>query len=441
MTFPFLSAPSTIIEPYFQEHFADESLKREVQRATVLSAIFLVVTLLQVIFLPVLHRMHLINFPDRPLLSIALYFVGMSLYELGVRQFLKTQLQTHMSVPTIFKFGNATFEITSITLIMYVVSRHLSEPLLITHSPLVYIYMFFIILSTLRLNFWLSIYTGFVAGLEFILLCWFIGGPAPMMLTDFTVIIGSPFLYVIKGGLLALGGVAAGYVSRQIRSSITDTIRATETEQKAVALFGQQVSPEIARAVLEQQGNYKSRHMQVAVMFLDIRDFTRYASRHTAEEVMDYQNTFFGIIIRIVEQYHGVVYQFLGDGCMITFGAPVETENPAEMAVQAGFAILDAIEQANAEKLMVPTTLGIGIHVGDAVVGNIGTETRQQYSVTGSVVILAARIEQLNKECHTQFLVSREVFDSLSDPPETARLLGPTFVKGVDEEIELYAFS
>ena len=267
MTFPFLSAPSTIIEPYFQEHFADESLKREVQRATVLSAIFLVVTLLQVIFLPVLHRMHFISFPDRPLLSIALYFVGMSLYELGVRQFLKTQLQTHMSVPTIFKFGNATFEITSITLIMYVVSRHLSEPLLITHSPLVYIYMFFIILSTLRLNFWLSIYTGFIAGLEFILLCWFIAGPTPMMLTDFTVIIGSPFLYVIKGGLLALGGVAAGYVSRQIRSSITDTIRATETEQKAVALFGQQVSPEIARAVLEQQGNYKSRPCRLRLCF------------------------------------------------------------------------------------------------------------------------------------------------------------------------------
>ena len=153
---------------------------------------------------------------------------------------------------------------------------------------------------------------------------------------------------------------------------------------------------------------------------------------------MDYQNTFFGIIIRIVEQHRGVVNQFLGDGCMITFGAPVEAENPAEVAVEAGYAILKEIQNAVTDELMIPTTIGIGIHIGDAVVGNIGTETRQQYSVTGNVVILSARIEQLNKFFKTQFLVSSDVYNALASPPETAHLLGPTFIKGVDQEIELY---
>lgn len=427
------------IESYFQEHFSAESLKREVQRASVLSALFLFATVVLALIQPLLRADDLKYLPKPVLLTITPYFIGMGVYELGIRRLLKQQLERRQDLPTLFKFGNATFEITSISFILLIVSRHMYDSLLVLNSPLAYIYLYFIILSTLRLNFWLSAYTGFIAGLEYVVLYFLISKPEfskPYLEVD--LFIHLPTLFFAKGGMLMLAGVAAGYVSRQIQLSITDTIRATETEQQAVTLFGQQVSPEIARAVLAQKGNYKSHHMRVAVMFLDIRDFTKYASHHTAEEVMDYQNTFFGIIIRIVEQYRGVVNQFLGDGCMITFGAPVEVDNPAEVAVEAGFMILTALQEAVGQQMMIPTTIGIGIHIGDAVVGNIGTETRQQYSVTGNVVILAARIEQLNKPFQTQFLVSKEVFDALVTPPETARALGPTVVKGVDEQIELY---
>lgn len=427
------------IESYFQQHFSDERLKREVQRAGVLSAIFLFTTLTLLLLQPFLKADNLMYLPSPIMLTITPYFLGMSAYEWNIRRWLKQQLQRHKEVPTFFKFANASFEITSISFILFIVSRHLYDPLLILNSPLVYMYLFFIILSTLRLTFWLSAYTGIIAGAEFIALYFLIARPTliePYLEIDMFVHL--PLMFIAKGGLLMMAGIAAGYVSRQIRDIIRDTIRATETEQQAVLLFGQQVSPEIAHAVLEQKGKYKSRHMRVAIMFLDIRNFTNYASHHTPEEVMDYQNTFFGIIIRIVEEYHGVVNQFLGDGCMITFGAPVETENPAEVAVEAGFAILKQLRKAVNDELMIPTTVGIGIHIGDAVVGNIGTETRQQYSVTGNVVILSARIEQLNKFFKTQFLVSSDVYNALPNPPETAQSLGPTFIKGVDEEIELY---
>lgn len=427
------------IESYFQQHFSDEQLKREVQRAGVLSAIFLFTTVILLLLQPFLKADNLMYLPGPIMLTITPYFLGMSAYEWNIRRWLKRQLQRHQDLPTIVKFGNASFEITSISFILFIVSRHLYDPLLILNSPLVYMYLFFIILSTLRLTFWLSAYTGIIAGAEFIALYYLITRPTlvePYLEIDMFVHL--PLMFIAKGGLLMMAGLAAGYVSRQIRDSIRDTIRATETEQQAVLLFGQQVSPEIAQAVMEQKGNYKSRHMRVAVMFLDIRNFTSYASHHTPEEVMDYQNAFFGIIIRIVEEYHGVVNQFLGDGCMITFGAPVEAENPAEIAVEAGFAILRQLRKAVNDERMIPTTVGIGIHIGDAVVGNIGTKTRQQYSVTGNVVILSARIEQLNKFFKTQFLVSSDVYNALANPPETAQSLGPTFIKGVDEEIELY---
>lgn len=427
------------IESYFQQHFSDERLKREVQRAGVLSAIFLFTTVILLLLQPFLKADNLMYLPGPIMLTITPYFLGMSAYEWNIRRWLKRQLQHHQDLPTIFKFANASFEITSISFILFIVSRHLYDPLLILNSPLVYMYLFFIILSTLRLTFWLSAYTGIIAGAEFIALYYLITRP-PLVepYLEIDMFVHLPLMFIAKGGLLMMAGLAAGYVSRQIRNTIRDTIRATETEQQAVLLFGQQVSPEIAHAVMEHKGNYKSRHMRVAVMFLDIRNFTNYASHHTPEEVMDYQNTFFGIIIRIVEEYHGVVNQFLGDGCMITFGAPVEAENPAEVAVEAGFVILRQLRKAVNDELMIPTTVGIGIHLGDAVVGNIGTKTRQQYSVTGNVVILSARIEQLNKFFKTQFLVSSDVYNALANPPETAQSLGPTFIKGVDEEIELY---
>ncbi len=439
MTFPFRPTRQPAIETYFQKHFSDESLKREAQRAGVLSALFLFATVMLVLLQPFLHADNLMYLPSPTMLTITPYFVGMSIYELGMRRLLKRQLQRHQNLPTIFKFGNATFEITSISFVALIVSRHLDDSLLVLNSPLAYIYLFFIILSTLRLNFWLSAYTGIIAGIEFIALYFLITTPTLIEpYQEIDMFVHLPLMFITKGGLLMMAGLAAGYVSRQIRDSIRATIRATETEQQAVLLFGQQVSPEIAHAVLEQKGNYQSRHMRVAVMFLDIRNFTNYASHHTPEEVMDYQNTFFGIIIRIVEQHRGVVNQFLGDGCMITFGAPVESENPAEVAVDAGFSILKELRKAVTAELMIPTTVGIGIHIGDAVVGNIGTQTRQQYSVTGNVVILSSRIEQLNKFFKTQFLVSSDVYNALATPPESAHSLGPTFVKGVDQEIELY---
>ncbi|GAB3890525.1 adenylate/guanylate cyclase domain-containing protein [Spirosoma agri] len=439
MTFPFRAAQQPPIASYFQEHFSDESLKREAQRAGVLSALFLFTIVVLALLQPFLRDDNLIYLPGPIMRTVAPYLVGMSIYELGIRRLFRQQLDRHQDLPTFFKYANATFEITSITFILLLVSRHLGDSLLVLNSPLAFTYLFFIILSTLRLNVWLSVYTGCIAGAEFIGVYFLIEQPSLVEpYREIDMFVHLPLMFIAKGGLLMMAGLASGYVSRQIRQSIADTIRATETEQQAVALFGQQVSPEIARAVLEQKGKYQSHRMRVAVMFLDIRDFTKYASHETPEDVMVYQNTFFGIIIRIVEQYGGVVNQFLGDGCMITFGAPVEVINPAEVAVEAGFTILKEIRKAVNDEQMIPTTIGIGIHLGDAVVGNIGTETRQQYSVTGNVVILAARIEQLNKPFKTQFLVSREVYDSLTEPPVTARALGPTLIKGVDEEIDLY---
>jgi adenylate cyclase len=173
-------------------------------------------------------------------------------------------------------------------------------------------------------------------------------------------------------------------------------------------------------------------------MFLDIRDFTTFAETRPPEEVVAYQNAFFGIVIEIVNRHHGIINQFLGDGCMITFGAPLMLDNPCDNAVRAGLEIMESVPEATRLGQLPPTRVGIGIHVGDAVTGNIGTDTRQQYSITGNVVILASRIEQLNKDFGSQLLVSKEVMECLSETPEGAQALGFAHIKGRAQEVFLY---
>jgi adenylate cyclase len=115
-------------------------------------------------------------------------------------------------------------------------------------------------------------------------------------------------------------------------------------------------------------------------------------------------------MIDIIQKRHGNINQFMGDGFMATFGAPVSHGNDARNAYMAGLEILGEIKRRNEEKLIPHTVLGIGIHAGLVVTGNVGTETRKQYSVTGNTVIIAARVEQLNKVYGSQMIVTEEVF-------------------------------
>lgn len=115
---------------------------------------------------------------------------------------------------------------------------------------------------------------------------------------------------------------------------------------------------------------------------------------------------------------------------MATFGAPISVGNDCRNALAAARELI----------ARVTVKVGIGLHAGDAVTGNVGSAERKQYSVTGNVVILASRIEQLNKEFGSQILVSREVLDAAGGAGAgvTPESLGPVHVKGREQPIELF---
>ncbi|GAB3641296.1 adenylate/guanylate cyclase domain-containing protein [Spirosoma arcticum] len=341
-------------------------------------------------------------------------------------------------VPTFNGLGNAALEITILSVALWLISRNLGHPVLMLLSPLTYLYFIFITLSTLRLSVTLSIWTGLLAAVEFFALSLYLLETEPTQVLEVNFYLTRAFPYLIKASIVLLTGIGAAYVAHQIRRSIRHSIEHLETNEKMLTLFGQQVSPEVAQAIMEQHGALDPRHRNVAVLFLDIRNFTRYADTHPAEAVIAYQSTFLGIVARVVQQHGGIINQFMGDGCMITFGAPLIQENPAKQAVAAGMALLDAIRDANLASLIPATTVGIGIQTGDAVVGNIGTETRQQYNITGTVVIQAARIEQLNKEYGSQILVGQNVLDLLPAVPTGTKRMGAIHLKGIAEEVVVW---
>ncbi|MEM9299244.1 MAG: adenylate/guanylate cyclase domain-containing protein [Bacteroidota bacterium] len=206
-------------------------------------------------------------------------------------------------------------------------------------------------------------------------------------------------------------------------------------EKKIKKLLGQQVSDDIAQALLNQEsGNITGKF--VCVMFLDIRDFTPFAESRKPEEIIAYQNDVFGFMIEIIAKHHGVINQFMGDGFMATFGAPVSYENDVQNAFNAANEIVKEVNLRSEEGKIYKTRVGIGLHAGDVVAGNVGTEIRKQYSVTGNTVITAARIEQLNKTFKSQLLISDSVYQRLSVNLEDSKI--ETQIKGRKDPIKIY---
>lgn len=308
------------------------------------------------------------------------------------------------------------------------------QNILVLFTPVMTVYFLFIVLSTLHLNFWMSVGTGVIACIEYFLVSFYILHRLPA--EQLSPHVGSQFLLIGRALLLLICGFAAGFVALEIRRRINATFQVINERSKIRQVLGQQVSQAVVERIINEGMMKQHERRMVCVMFLDIRDFTPFVAGRDPEEVMDYQNKVFGIAIESVNKHNGIINQFLGDGFMATFGAPISYGNDCKNAVDAALEILEEIQKACDEGLIPPTRLGIGIHYGEAITGNIGTEIRRQYSIVGNVVIQASRIEQLNKEFKSQLLVSREVFGQIDHV--SGESLGPINLKGESLPLEIF---
>lgn len=182
-------------------------------------------------------------------------------------------------------------------------------------------------------------------------------------------------------------------------------------------------------------------HVRLTVSFADIKDFTGYAEMHEPAEVVARLGEFFELVEGLVTQHGGIVDKYSGDEVMALWGAPIAPlESPEWAACEAALAYVDHLRRLSDESAQDGTTIlraGIGIHSGDALVGNIGSKERLSYTAIGDAVNVASRVEGLNRFYKTQVLVTEATMAAVKDHFE-ARLVDKVAVKGRREGIRLY---
>jgi len=360
---------------------------------------------------------------------------GIVTYELFLRFVLGRVIRKGSKPPRAIRYFNALLE-TSLPTFAMIMFAQAFEPVYALVSIAPFIYFVFIVLSTLRLEFWLCAFTGFVACAEYVSLSWH-------YLSITTIETLHPMLqahvyYGVKGFLMLVAGFAAGFVAMQVKRRIVRSLRALEERNDVVRLFGQHASPEVVNELLNNNADTRSARKYVCVMFVDLRGFSLFSEHRPPEETVSFLNTMFGIMIECVTTNHGIVHQLLGDGLMAIFGVPSSAGNDSENAVRSAKEMIDRIQkEANAGNIP-PMRLGIGIHAGEVVAGTVGSALHKEYKVTGNVVNLASRIEQLNKEFGTQLLVSGDVWHSIRDQENNAVSRGLVNIRGHEKPVEIF---
>jgi adenylate cyclase len=366
---------------------------------------------------------------------VALFYLFILIRSLNVRRILGKRLKKGKSVPIYLAYTNTFFEISMVTLIMIVISQGII-PIYVLISPIPYLYFVFIILSTLDLNFRLCVFAGAVASFEYILLFLFFWDKS--VIPERNPILNLELSFIAKGGVLLLAGIVTGFIAREIHNRVFRSYQAVSQRKNIETLFGQQVSPTIVDEILKSKQEIISRKIPVCVMFLDIRDFTPFVEKKSPEEIIQYQNDVFSMMIGIITQRNGIINQFMGDGFMATFGAPIPSQDDCQNAVVSALDIEMTLRKACDSGSIPETRIGIGIHTGEVVTGNVGTEFRKQYSITGNTVILAARLEQLNKQYDTTILISGAVNERIELDNTLAHSLGFVDIKGRSEPMEVF---
>jgi adenylate cyclase len=325
---------------------------------------------------------------------------------------------------------------TSIPTLAIMIGALFLGPLYALFTPAILLYPVFIVLSALRLNAKVCVFTGAVAGIEYaILSLYFVDQSSNTFIEP--ILTGLPHHFV-RSLLLVITGIVTGLVTIQIKKRILNSFVMIQEQNRIRRTFGEYVSPVVMDTLLTLRPHLRSELRSVCVMFLDIRNFTAFAEKRPPEAVVAYLESLFEFMIEIVNRHHGVINKFLGDGFMAVFGAPLSEGADSLNALEAAREILSRIADEVAADHVLPTRVGIGLHAGEAVTGSIGSSLRKEYTVIGDVVNVASRIEQLNKQFGSQLLISETVWQAISAKFNEATSIGAVQVKGREAPIQVY---
>jgi adenylate cyclase len=250
--------------------------------------------------------------------------------------------------------------------------------------------------------------------------------------------------YYMNMAVLIILSFITGYLTYRVRFTI---LEAAKNEVKADRL-SRYFSPNIVSELSKESDSDKilgGKNQEITVIFSDLIGFTGLSEKLGPEKTLELLSEYHEKMLEIVFQNQGTIDKFIGDGMLITFGTPIPNLSDTERAIKTAIQMQKTLKKWSLERLangLTPLAQRIGIHQGFALVGNIGTKDKLEYTVIGDTINTASRIEAFGKELGKDFLVSKNVLDKLgSDLVEKYKFesLGLKQIRGKEIQIELFS--
>lgn len=183
-----------------------------------------------------------------------------------------------------------------------------------------------------------------------------------------------------------------------------------------------------------------SEALEAGLLFCDIRNFTNLIVGLDPADVVYLLNIYYSEMSKVITDHEGVIIQYVGDEIFVAFGAPLAIENPQIQAVRCAIKMIKRLDEINHDirsKYGKDMKVGIGVNYGSVIAGNLGSDDKIAYSITGSEVVTAKRIESLSRKLQNVILISESVYDAVKDFIHS-KAWGEVELKYSSEKIKVY---
>lgn len=360
------------------------------------------------------------NFNDIPIL---LFLVGVYFYWVFI--YRSVEKIRHFELIRIL---NITVEVSTISICLLLFYRsHLADGGIFI-SPISMLYIVVLAMTGFRYSFKLSLYAVLLVIIQYLVLYFSIAGLVPLDIKEIIIDLGLVGT-IQKVSYLLLAGIVSGLLASYTRKVVYKVVKSSYDQIALKDTFGQYVSKDALHYILSDSREVTTMEHSGVVLFSDIRGFTSLMEKKNPKYMISQLNEYFASMVDILEKNGGFINKFIGDAIVAVFGLLEETEegkgNSADSAIKAALEMSMKLEELNRNweaEGRKTLRIGIGIHYGNIIMGNIGCENRMEFTCLGKTINETMEIENLTKYYRCNIIASGKVVSKIKNNGEISLL-------------------